>query len=259
MEFLIIFVSGCGSDATHQPTSISQSPTLSSTPTAPLATETPDVQFLDIQNKWEESPHAQIEDEVACDGCHQLLNGIVTEKVAKWNQNTGQYELISNNDDLCLNCHEGYGHAENAHKDFGCLECHDQHNPSASCFDCHKQIVDLSNQIPATPVGGHNNGMDGACSGSGCHSAATQVAKMPFSTHGIQHAGVTCSACHDANELQVGPLPDGSAWVSWIKSPVDGTDMPFYSHNLQYSVDCQRCHFENNPWGLPTSDTQTGN
>jgi len=260
LGFLMTFASGCGNHDTNPSTLIVQSPTLPPTLLVPSSTQTPGEQVsLDIQNEWKKSLHAQADEKVTCDICHQSLNGVITEEVARWDQNSGQYELVSNDNDLCLNCHQGYDHAETAHKDFGCLECHDQHDPNASCFDCHEQIIDLSNQIPATPVGGHNNGMDSACSGSGCHSMATQAAKMPFSTHGIQHARVACSACHDADELQVGPFPDGSAWASWISSPVDGIEVPFYSHNLQYKVNCQRCHFENNLWGLSTDATQVEN
>lgn len=257
LGFLILITSGCGNDNSTIPTPISQNPTLISFPTVPSATQTPNVQFLDIQKKWEEGPHAQAEDEISCDVCHQLQNGMVTEKVARWDRNNGRYEPVSDHNDLCLNCHEGYDRAKAAHKDFVCLDCHDQHSAGASCFDCHQQITDLSGTVPSTPVGGHENGTEDACSGSGCHSSATQVAKMPFSVHGVQHARVACAACHDADGLQVGPLADGSRWVSWSPSPVDGSDAPFYSHNLQYAVDCQRCHFEDNPWGLIQNGTQT--
>jgi hypothetical protein len=253
---LFVVVSGCGGNQVNSPTPLPQSPTSSATPA--VVTQTPNAQFLDIQHQWEESPHAQVEDEVSCDICHPLQNGVITEKVARWDRSNGRYEPVSDHNDLCLTCHEGYDHAEAAHKDFLCLDCHDQHSTGASCFDCHQQITDLSGKVPATPVGGHSNGPDDACSGSGCHSSATQVARMPFSVHGVQHARVTCAACHDADGLQVGPLSDGSRWVSWSRSPVDGSDAPFYSHNLQYAVDCERCHFVDNPWGLATDNIQTG-
>ncbi len=110
----------------------------------------------------------------------------------------------------------------------------------------------MSLQVPATPVDGHNTGMDTLCNGSGCHSVATQVATMPFSVHGAQHTGVTCAACHDADGLEVGPQDNGSTWVPWRSYKIDGeaTSIPFSSHNLQYQVDCSRCHYEDNPWDL---------
>lgn len=255
--FLIAFVAGCGSEHGGQPTSLPESSTPPSTPAIPTITATPNIQLLDIQKAWGKSPHAQAADEVTCNVCHQVQNGAVTEEIVRWDQNNPQNESVSDYNELCANCHEEYDHAEATHKNLLCLDCHDPHSTSAECFDCHPQIIDLTGKVPSTPVGGHSNGTDDACSGSGCHSSATQVAKMPFSIHGIQHARVTCSACHDADGLQVGPLPDGSAWVSWSYSKDNGSEIPFSSHNLQYHVECQRCHYKNNPWELPTDGIQT--
>ena len=260
--FLAIIVTGCVGNDVNTVTPPVEAPTPFATPTTlpePTATRTPDVQPLqsEIQTKWENGSHAQAVDSVHCDTCHQLQNGVVTSNIAWWNQDAGQYESVTENSNLCRNCHAGYDYAQAAHENLTCLDCHDQHSTSASCFDCHGQIKAVTIQVPSTPVDGHPNGVDAFCNGSGCHSVATQVAEMPSSVHGEQHATVTCAACHDAQGLQVGPMEDGSAWVSWHKSELEGerTSMPFYSHNLQYEVDCKRCHYENNPWDLRSMDS----
>ena len=259
---LIVFLAGCNGMDNNTATQTTQPPTPQPTPTVPLPSPTPDLRNLsDIENTWGQSPHAQEGDEVNCDICHRSENGIMTNEVVWLNQNSGQYETVNDYSDLCSNCHEGYDHAESAHKNFTCLECHDHHSAGAACLDCHKQVKEASLQVPATPISDHTTGTDTLCNGSGCHSMATQVAEGPFSIHGAQHTKVTCAACHDAEGLQVGPLQDGTVWVSWSSSWLNNNPAaPFNSHNLQYQVDCKRCHYENNPWGLYSEESsQAGN
>ena len=254
---LIIALSGCvgnSINAVSFPTKAEVSQIFPITPTITQASNTE--LFLDVQHAWEQGPHAQMTDEVKCDTCHQSQDGDAVDDIALKNRFTGKSEAVDNYSDLCRGCHEDYDHAESAHKSFACLDCHDPHTGFASCFDCHQQIAEQSIQVPATPVDGHNTGMDSLCNGSGCHSVATQVAGMPFSVHGTQHSGVSCSACHDAEDVPVGPLDDEKIWVSWRESESNGEPiiLPFTSHNLQYHVDCNRCHFEGNPWELSLLD-----
>jgi len=251
--FLLIILSGCtvvGMSVTDVPEDI---PTPQLIPTMPTATLMPEAETsLEIRSQWGQSPHAQATNEVACDMCHETKGGVVTSDIAFWNEFAREYEHVDDDSDLCRNCHEDYDHSETIHKEFSCLDCHDSHSTFASCLDCHTQVVESSLQVPATPIDGHNTGMDSLCNGSGCHSVATQVARMPFSIHGAQHSKISCEACHDADGLQVGPLAGEDVWTSWYSSGSgeEPTLVPFSSHNLQLEVDCLRCHYDDNPWGL---------
>lgn len=257
--FLVAVLAGCSSAVTDLGTptpSISVPSPSFVTPTAYSSA----VQGLqtEILHKWEQSPHAYAGDAVRCDACHQLQNGMATSDIAWWNPENGQYERVENGNTLCLNCHTGYDNAKEVHASLTCLDCHDQHGITASCFSCHEQVKNAVVEVPATPVDGHPNGNLAFCEGSGCHSVATQAAQVPFSVHGTSHANVTCEACHDADGLNVGPM-DGNVWVVWLLEDYNGDALhtPFRSHNLQYTVDCNRCHFDNNPWDLfPVSETQ---
>jgi len=222
-------------------------------PTATLSSEL-QIQQSEALDKWTTGGHAQADDVVNCDACHQIQNGIVNQNISWQNQETGEYEAVNSAAELCQKCHTNYSAGSGTHTELTCIDCHDQHGVTASCFSCHKQIKQAIIEVPATPVDGHPSGTDAFCEGSGCHSTATQVAQMPPSNHGSTHANVACEACHDGGGLAVGPLHDGSAWVPWLETEVNGEKslMPYHSHNLSFEVDCSRCHYENNPWGLPT-------
>lgn len=59
--------------------------------------------------------------------------------------------------------------------------------------------------------------------------------------------------CHDASGLVVQPADNGNEWGLWQAVVMDDGWVIFErasSHTLQASVDCRRCHFEENPWGL---------
>jgi hypothetical protein len=236
------------------------------TTTAPHATGTLPSEFQIQQSEaweeWRNGGHAQANEVVNCDACHQLQNGIATENIFWRNQETGGYESVGDTADLCQKCHTNYDAGQGAHAELTCLDCHDQHGITASCFTCHKQIKQAIIEVPATPVDGHPSGTDAFCEGSGCHSVVTQVAQMPPSNHGSVHTNVACTACHDGGGLTVGPLQNGSVWVPWLETEVNGEKslMPHQSHNLRFEVDCSRCHFENNPWGLsPMGGREVGN
>lgn len=230
-------------------------------PTATLSSEL-QIQQSEALEKWTNGGHAQADDVVSCDACHQLQDGLATQKISWRNQETEKYEPVADAADLCQKCHTNYNAGSEAHKELMCLDCHDQHGVSASCFSCHEQVKQAIVELPATPVDGHPSGTDAFCEGSGCHSVATKVAQMPPSNHGSTHAKVACTACHDGGGLIVGPLQDKSAWVPWLEIEINGERslIPYHSHNLRFEVDCLRCHFENNPWGLPTGViSQPGN
>ncbi len=222
----------------------------------PTETVSPLVQARqnEITTIWENSIHAQGTDPVNCDDCHRTRNGVVLEEAAWRNQQTGQYEAVSETNSLCSQCHTDAS-AGHVHATYTCIDCHDPHKAEASCTDsgCHANIQTVFFELPATPTGGHPNGGSSFCGGANCHSVATAVAATTGTTHGPEHAQVTCEACHDASQLQVGPSPEDGNWMLWQEVESNGTTFTEIrnSHDLQLEVDCARCHFENNPWGLP--------
>jgi len=228
-------------------------PTVTPTETAqPTETISPQAQVRqnEITLIWENSIHAQAQNPVNCDDCHLTKNGVVLEEAYSRNQQTGQHEA----DSVCGQCHENIS-AEHAHKSFVCVDCHDPHKVTASCTDsgCHSNIPTVFYDIPATPVGGHPSSGSSFCGGNNCHSVATAVAQNAGSIHGPAHASVTCEACHDASQSQVGPFAVSGKWVTLLEEEVNGevARVPAFSHNIQLEVDCARCHFEGNLWGLP--------
>jgi hypothetical protein len=71
--------------------------------------------------------------------------------------------------------------------------------------------------------------------------------------HGAAHVNVTCQACHAAGDLKPGPGKDGGPWVVWqaVDQPGSSMELPYFPHAMQLEVACKRCHFTDNPWGLP--------
>ncbi len=221
----------------------------------PTATVLPLVQAREneITSIWENSPHAQTSQAVVCSDCHLTENGVVLKEVSWRNQQTGQYQVVTNTSALCGNCHEGIS-SVGSHLSFSCTECHDPHEAIASCTDsgCHSTIPTTFFELPATPTGGHPASGSGFCGGTNCHAVATAVASTAGFIHGAEHALVSCDACHDASQMRVDPSPDDGRWWTWRKVETSGQvfNESGTSHNIQREVDCARCHFENNPWGL---------
>ncbi|MBL8062466.1 MAG: hypothetical protein JNK32_05565 [Anaerolineales bacterium] len=207
----------------------------------------------EITSIWENSVHAQAAEPVNCSDCHPIKNGVVLEEVSWRNQQTGQYEAVSESNSLCRQCHADIS-AGHAHMTFTCTDCHNPHKVEVSCTNsgCHSDIPTIFFELPATPTGGHP-ASGSFCGGGNCHSVATAVAETAGSTHGPEHALVTCEACHDASQFQVGPSLDDGKWRLWQEIESNGTIFTEirHSHDIQLDVDCARCHFENNPWGLP--------
>jgi hypothetical protein len=142
-----------------------------------------------------------------------------------------------------------------AHVNLECVACHEPHGVKASCSNsgCHAAIRPESSLPPATPTGGQHPNNTAFCGGANCHPAATQAAASDDSIHGAVHASVSCIACHDASGMPVGPSPELGAWVTFSAGEPDGIKeaRPSMSHNVQAQVDCNRCHFDGNTWGLP--------
>jgi len=186
---------------------------------------------------------------INCETCHRVEDDVVQEGVAWLNPLTGEYKEVNTPNELCTKCHltsqgvsytggRGVEHeiylGGSAHKNWAgmledvrkpeyCTECHDPHTQvPKQCQDCHT--------------------IDEATHAKGKYVAMKEV--------------LTCMACHDAGGYDVGPHPDeamGGIWVPQETTVGRGgpTTSAVVSHSIQWQVDCDRCHFEENPWGLP--------
>ena len=189
---------------------------------------------------------------IGCDTCHEVdENGIASAEIAWLNVVTGEYEKAHTSTELCEKCHlttagiavtggSGVTHQRtlggSAHRKWAgewpqaerpqyCADCHDPHSGvPKQCVDCHTDVTTLE-----THIMGNNDAM------------LTKV---------------TCMACHDADEMEVGPHPDeaeGGVFVTLVSSVGRTGDMTVEyvkSHSVQWQVACDRCHFADNPWDL---------
>ena len=145
-----------------------------------------------------------------------------------------EYAQVSSHSELCLNCHlagEVVGHVDvqvqGDHQGYGCTECHQAHSLEASCGDagCHKDVLEPDSGIP-----GHDD----------------------------DHALVGCEACHDAGGQRVGAHPEVDIWTTFIPLVSEEDEWrPFVSHDIELEVSCERCHYEGNPWELPSEPEPT--
>ena len=181
-------------------------------------------------------PIAQAEwKSIPCETCHRVKDGVLTSQLAYLNTaisqfetSTDPYEDVKTPRQLCEKCHadsKGFMYridmGSGPHSTMDCTKCHDPHANTASCTSagCHPDVLK-----PAKPVAGHD----------------------------AAHAAVACSACHDASGLKVGPADGKKNWVTMRANAPGGKAgmQPYVSHNLQRAVDCARCHYAKNPWGL---------
>lgn len=162
---------------------------------------------------------------IDCAVCHRIEHGLVASSIAWFDKASGYYETVASPTALCEKCHldnETLRHkrdlGDGAHADFTCTDCHNAHTTRASCADCHD---------------------------------AQAIADVPAG-HDLAHASVACATCHDASGLEVAPLEDGSLWMPFRTRELLGRVIrePYQSHHIQLKVDCQRCHFRDNPWNL---------
>lgn len=170
--------------------------------------------------------------DIGCEICHVVKDGAASATPTWLDTRTGYHETVADSTELCAKCHTDTATIRHArdlgmetHEQFACTACHDAHSTAASC------------------------------AAAGCHPATAGSAPG----HDSAHAKVTCGACHDAAKLEAGPLPDGSAWVTFRTTELLGrkTKTAYASHNLQRAVDCARCHYASNPWKLPVQGVKT--
>jgi len=149
---------------------------------------------------------------VRCNVCHQIKDDVVQPEIA-WLEVAAleQYAKVDSASELCLKCHATADVP--GHKTIVHAGVH-QDLDCTACHDAHTTAA--------------------SCGTADCHPAAG-----PIPGHDEAHQTVACLACHDASGLAVGPDQSG-VW----------TTMDYASHSLQTTVDCQRCHYAGNPWGL---------
>lgn len=277
-----LWVTGCAPDAINEPAP-GESVVL------PEVRATPDPQMAQIQQAWERGPHADtyalekgpntycarchspanwdteatidpppncvsckfafepepriaagnpLVDEadwqsIDCAVCHPVEDGVVQAQIAWYDRQTGYYETVSSSAELCSQCHrdtETLRHArplgDEAHADFDCTDCHDAHDTTASCggTECHEEVI----------------------------AAREGQTEAEHKGHDAAHAAVACVACHDATGLEVGPLEDQAGWMTFRTVDLLGRSSTeaYQSHQLGLDVDCRRCHFAGNLWGL---------
>jgi hypothetical protein len=227
-----------------------------------------------IQDIWVRSPHANLMQggfrantatlkAVGCNNCHESISGtIIGSKIAWLDTVSQRYQSVADINNLCQKCHDGLKVANHQvvtqssiHNGFECTDCHDPHStvPTCSNSSCHQGIIQINDMPPSTPTGGHPQIGNPFCGGPSCHPAATAVALLPQSVHGAAHINVSCEACHDAGNPELGPQENGGIWVTWQTIVQSGNSIKvhYFSHTVQLEVDCKRCHFSNNPWKLP--------
>lgn len=199
---------------------------------------------------------------ISCVVCHEANGTEFLTTISWWDLETRQNQSVANGTELCEKCHRDDDEfhyqvnlGNSVHANFGCTACHDPHSATASCTrsGCHNQIRPENSLPPGTPTGGVHPNSAAFCGGANCHPAATQAALSSTSIHGAVHASVSCIACHDASGAEVGPSIDLGTWMPFQSIEKEGKQyqLPFQSHAIQRTVDCSRCHFEGNRWGLP--------
>jgi hypothetical protein len=200
---------------------------------------------------------------IPCEVCHEASGtGSLLASISWWDPTTDQNQPVADSTELCEKCHRDtvdfhykVNLDDSVHSGFGCMTCHEPHSTAASCTNsgCHDQIRPESSLPPGTPTGGVHPNNTAFCGGANCHPAATQAALSNTSIHSAMHASVSCIACHDSSGLDVAPFFDLGTWMPFQILEKDGvpTKVPVRSHAIHRTVDCTRCHFEGNGWGLP--------
>ncbi len=174
--------------------------------------------------------------DIGCNVCHRVQDGVVEAEIAWLDTATGYYETVADATALCEKCHldnDTLRHKRDlsggVHADFQCTECHDAHDTQANCMDCHQETI-------TDPLSGHSEYSDA-------------------------HPSLTCAACHDGVGLPAQLLENEEMWVIMRTTELMGrsSSKPYESHFIQRAVNCQRCHYAHNPWGLAEVQEQPVN
>ncbi len=220
---------------------------------------------------------------ISCEVCHAAGLDAADVQIAWRDGVTGYTETVASPGELCEKCHRDTDTLQyrvdlgsQAHIDFTCTDCHEPHSTRASCGNsgCHDDVVAvMAIYNPAhmgitdnsVCVGCHTRGMDehtmyvkelGTDDCISCHGNLVEIPESQAVQpgHTLYHRSVTCSACHDASGATVEPGGSEGAWTAIRLFELLGrtSRTAFTSHDLQRKVDCMRCHYDGNPWDLPT-------
>jgi hypothetical protein len=183
---------------------------------------------------------------IRCYNCHPATEaGEVDTAVAWWESDTDVHVLQDSSTALCEQCHRDTeagttrkrALAESvAHNDATCTTCHDPHSGAASCADCHDEEDTETDFV----------------------SDCWEVYLAPDAPQ--LHTDMLCQTCHDNGGLELHPVEDPEEpylgqWASWRNTLIAGSipsNHVWVSHNLSADVNCARCHYDQNPWGLDT-------
>ena len=192
---------------------------------------------------------------IPCETCHVMENGVATEGIAWLNPISMEYEAVNTPNELCEKCHVttvGTGNPKRSavsHKIILGGPAHlnyagfiDEVKPPTYCSDCHDPHTQQPKQC------------------QDCHEIDT--ATHALGRYIVMQEKLTCMACHDASGAEVGPNPDEAAGGKWTTLLTEmgrsgPTTTAIISHSIQFTVACNRCHFDGNTWGL-TVYTETG-
>lgn len=183
---------------------------------------------------------------IRCYNCHPTTEtNEVAEAVAWWDPVSDAHVPQANSTQLCEQCHRDteagtLRHRELdesvAHADATCTTCHDPHSGAASCTDCHNE--------------------------EDTETAFVSTCWTPYLAPDApqRHADMLCQTCHDHAGLDLRPVEDPEEpylgqWATWRTTLIAGvipSTHVWVSHNLAGEVDCARCHYAENPWGLDT-------
>jgi hypothetical protein len=181
---------------------------------------------------------------IRCATCHANdAGGEVDPALAWWDQASGAYVAMSSTTELCEQCHRDSGRGtlrrreiadSLIHTDATCTTCHDPHSGAAACTDCHN------------PQDEDTEFIDNCWTPYLAEDAPAQ------------HTDLLCVACHDNAGMDVRPVdtsdePYEGQWATWRNTMIAGVIPSVHvwvSHNLSGEVDCARCHYADNPWGL---------
>jgi hypothetical protein len=181
---------------------------------------------------------------IRCSTCHpQDAAGQVDAAVAWWDPVTDSHVPQSSSTDLCEQCHRdtALGTMRQreiadsvAHADATCTTCHDPHSGAAACANCHNE--------------------------QDTETAFIANCWEPYLAEDApaRHTGMLCVTCHDNGGLELRPVdtsdePFQGQWATWRTGLIAGvipTNHVWVSHNLSAEVDCGRCHYAENDWGL---------
>jgi len=219
---------------------------------------------------------------ISCEVCHPQGFDTNDVSIAWFDIVTGYTETVATTTDLCQKCHRDtetlryqVHFGSQVHTEFTCTDCHEPHSANANCgnMGCHEEVVAVMSIYNPAHLGISDNGVCVECHTRGmdehtmyikelgtdncisCHANLVEILETPAVQlgHTIYHQPVPCSVCHDATNAPV-EIDDSGDWVTIRTTELLGrtTQTEFTSHNVQRYVDCLRCHFETNPWDLPT-------